>query len=269
PWQENEVIRPLFGTIKKNGYRQYNTIYIEIPKKQGKSPLGAAIALILLFLDQENGAEVYSAASDRDQASIVFNIAKRMVEYEPRFGSRCKIVDSTKRIIHNNGSVYRVLSSEAFSKHGYNIHGVIFDELHTQPNRELYDVLTKGAGDARKQPLWVFLTTAGFDRNSICYEVHDYACKVRDGIIKDPTFLPVIYAAGEDEDWTDEKVWARCNPALGKIIDIEKVQQACQKAQDEPAEENLFRRLRLNQWVKQSSRYIPMEKWKLCGEKFD
>lgn len=267
PWQENEVIRPLFSTLKskEDRYRQYNTVYIEIPKKNGKSPLGAAIALILLFLDKENGAEVYSAASDRNQAAIVFDIAAQMVRLQPEFYNRCTIVDSTKRIVHDNHSVYRVLSSEAFSKAGYNISGCIFDELHTQPNRELYDVLTKGAGDARRQPLWVFLTTAGYDRFSICYEVHEYALRVKNDPKIDPTFLPVIYAADPNADWKSEKTWYSCNPSLGKIIDIQKVRNQCKEAIETPANENTFKRLRLNIWTEAQTRWITSEKWSRCN----
>lgn len=268
PWQ-TELISKLFGTLKPDGYRQYSTVYCEIPKKQGKSELAAGIALKLEFADKESGAEIYSAAADTDQARIVFDVAARMVENNRALGNKCKIIRSTKRIVHNNGNVYRVLSADVPGKHGFNVHGVIFDELHTQPNRDLYDVLTQGAGDARRQPIFFFITTAGYDRHSICWEVHEYARQVKEGIIIDPTFLPIIYNADDNEDWTDEKVWARCNPSLNIIVPIEKVRDACQKAQDSPALENSFRRLRLNQWVKQETRYIPMAAWDECGEEFD
>ena len=271
PWQEFEIIRPLFGKLKKPyGYRQYNTCYCEMPKKQGKSELAAGIALLLEFADHEPGAEIYSAACDTDQARIVFDVAAQMVENNPALGDECKIIRSTKRIIHHTTkSVYRVLSADVQAKHGLNVHGVIFDELHAQPNRDLFDVLTIGTGDARRQPVFFYITTAGYDRHSICWEQHEYARQVKEGIIKDPTFLPVLYGADEKDDWTDEKVWAGCNPSLGKIIDIQKVRDACQKAQDSPALENSFRRLRLNQWVKQETRYIPMAAWDECGEAFD
>jgi len=274
PWQR-ELITKLFGTLKPDGTRQYNYVYCEIPKKNGKSELAAGVALYLLFADHEPGAEIYSAASDRDQASIVFNVAAQMVRYSKLLSSKCKIIDSTKRIVHHNGGVYRVLSAEAYSKHGYNIHGCIFDELHTQPNRDLFDVLTKGAGDARLQPLFFMITTAGYDRHSICWEVHEHARQVRDGIIKDPTFLPVLYFAPEDAEWTDQKVWEGCNPSMttlyedgSGILDPKKIKAHCRRALDNPAEENMFRRLRLNQWVKQESRYIPMKAWDACGDPF-
>ncbi len=268
PWQA-DIIGPLFGTLKEDGSRQYKTVYVEIPKKMGKSELAAGVALQLLFADGEPGAEIYGAAGDREQASIVFDFAAEMVRRNKKLKSRCKILETTKRIMHKNGSFYRVLSAEAFSKHGYNPHGIIFDELHTQPNRKLWDVLTEGASDARTQPVIFAITTAGYDRHSICFEMHRYAEQVRDRIIIDPTFMPVIYGAANEDDWLDEEVWKKVNPSLGVTIDIEKLREAAKLARQIPAKENNFRRLRLNQWVKQHVRYIPMEKWRRCGEPFN
>ena len=264
-WQEDEIIRPLFGTLKPNGYRQVKTVYVEVPKKNGKSEIAAAIALKLLFADGEKGGEIYSAAADREQASIVFNVAVKMVEMNPLLLSKAKILDSTKRIIHREtGSVYKVVSAESYSKHGINASGIIFDELHAQPTRELYDTLTYGSGSARRQPLFFLITTAGYNRNSICWEMHEYARKVKEGL-NDPTFLPVIYQAEDDADWTDESVWQKVNPSLGDILDIDDLRHECTEAQENPAKENLFRRFRLNQWVRQEVRYIPLAEWDKCG----
>jgi len=171
-WQE-QIIRDIFGILKPNGYRQFNTAYVEIPKKMGKSELAAAIALLLTCGDNEERAEVYGCAADRQQASIVFEVAADMVWMCPALNKRVKLLASTKRLVYlPTNSFYQVLSAEAYSKHGFNIHGVVFDELHTQPNRKLYDVMTKGSGDARMQPLYFLITTAGDNVNSICYEVH-------------------------------------------------------------------------------------------------
>jgi len=254
----------LFGTLREDGYRQYNTVYVEIPKKQGKSELAAGIALRLLFADHEPMAEIYGAAADRDQASIVFEVAAKMVEMEPRLGRRCKVLHSTKRIIHNNGSFYRVLSADAYTKHGFNVHGVIFDELHTQPNRHLYDVLTEGSGDAREQPVIFAITTAGYDRNSICWEVHEYARKVKEGIIEDHTFLPVIYGVDTEDDWKDEKNWKAANPSLGVTTKLSTMREAFNKIEFIPAKQNVFRRLRLNQWTNQENRWLDMSAWDAC-----
>lgn len=158
-----------------------------------------------------------------------------------------------------------MLSAEAYSKHGFNIHGVVFDELHTQPNRKLFDVMTKGSGDARMQPLYFLITTAGTDTNSICYETHQKAKDIREGRKVDPTFYPVIYGANESDDWTDPKVWKKANPSLDITVGIDKVEAACESAKQNPAEENSFRQLRLNQWVKQSIRWMPMEKCDACA----
>ena len=264
-WQE-QIIRDLFGIIKPNGYRQFNTAYVEIPKKNGKSELAAAIALLLCCGDGEQRAEIYGCAADRGQATIVFDVAADMVRMCPALNKRCKILASQKRILYlPTNSFYQVLSAEAYSKHGFNIHGVVFDELHTQPNRKLFDVMTKGSGDARMQPLYFLITTAGTDTNSICYETHQKAVDIIEGRKKDSTFYPVIYGAGNDEDWTDPKVWKKANPSLGETIGMDKVKAACESARQNPGEENSFRQLRLNQWVKQAVRWMPMEKWDACA----
>ena len=265
PWQD-KIIKDIFGTVKDNGYRKYNTAYVEIPKKNGKSEIAAAIALYLTCADNEWGAEVYGCAADRQQASIVFDVAVDMVDQCPALKKRIKPVISQKRLVYMPlGSFYQVLSSEAFSKHGLNVHGVIFDELHAQPNRELYDVMTKGSGDARMQPLFFLITTAGTDRNSICYEVHQKAEDVLRGKKIDKTFYPVIYGIKDEDDWSLEENWYKANPSLGHTIEIEKVRNAFNSAKENPAEENIFRQLRLNQWVKQSIRWMPMDVWNKCS----
>lgn len=268
-WQER-IIRDLFGVLKPNGYRQFNTAYVEIPKKQGKSELAAAVALLLCCGDGEERAEVYGCAADRQQATIVFDVAADMVRMCPALNKRVKILASQKRIIYEpTNSFYQVLSAEAYSKHGFNIHGVVFDELHTQPNRKLFDVMTKGSGDARMQPLYFLITTAGTDTNSICYETHQKAKDILDGRKIDPTFYPVIYGANESDDWTDPAVWRKANPSLDITVGIDKVEAACNSAKQNPGEENSFRQLRLNQWVKQAVRWMPMEKWDACAFPID
>ena len=267
PWQE-KIIRDVFGTVRDDdpAMRQYTTAYIEIPKKNGKSELGAAIALNMLINDDEWKAEVYSCASDRQQAAIVFDVAVDMVRQSPALMKRVKIIPSTRRMIYQpTGSIYQVLSSEVATKHGLNVSACIFDELHTQPTRALYDVMTQGSGDARRQPLWFLLTTAGTDRNSICWEVHQKALDILEGRKNDPRFYPVLFGLPDDADWTSEENWYRANPSLDHTITIDKVRDAFRKAQETPADENQFRQLRLNQWVKQSVRWMPMDKWDECG----
>jgi phage terminase large subunit-like protein len=176
-----------------------------------------------------------------------------------------KILESQKRLIYKpTNSVYQVLSAEAYSKHGFSVSGLIFDELHTQPNRKLFDVMTKGSGDARKQPLYFLITTAGDDTHSVCYEQHKKAEAILEGGKRDATFYPVIYGASADEDWTDEAVWRKANPSLDVTVGVEKVRAACESAKQNPAEENSFRQLRLCQWVKQSVRWMNMNAWDKC-----
>ncbi len=269
PWQD-KIIRDIFGTVKENGFRQYNTAYVEIPKKNGKSELAAAVALLMTCGDGEWGAEVYGCASDRQQASIVFDVAVDMVDQCPALKKRIKPIMSVKRLVYQpTNSFYQVLSAEAYTKHGLNVHAVIFDELHAQPNRELFDVMTKGSGDARTQPLYFLITTAGTDRNSICFEQHQKAEDILMGRKIDPTFYPVIYGIAEDDDWGSEESWYKANPSLGHTIALEKVQNAYQSAKENPAEENIFRQLRLNQWVKQSTRWMPMDRWDECDFEVD
>lgn len=268
-WQE-QIVRDIFGTIKPDGYRQFTTAYVEIPKKQGKSELAAAIALLLTCGDGEERAEVYGCADDRQQASIVFEVAADMIRMCPPLAKRVKIQASQKRIIYTpTNSFYQVLSAEAYSKHGFNISGVVFDELHTQPNRALVDVMTKGSGDARTQPLYFFITTAGTDTHSICYEYHKKALDLIEGKKQDPTFYPMVYGAAPEDDWTDEATWFKANPSLGITVPVEKVQQACHSSRQNPAEENTFRQLRLNQWVKQSVRWMPMHTWEANADPVD
>ena len=268
-WQKR-IIRDLFGILKPNNYRQFNTAYVEIPKKQGKSELAAAVALLLCCGDGEERAEVYGAAAYRQQASIVFEVAANMVRMCPALNKRVKILASQKKMVFApTNSFYQVLSAEAYSKHGFNIHGVVFDELHTQPNRKLFDVMTKGSGDARMQPLYFLITTAETDTQSICYETHQKVMDILEGRKIDPTFYPVIYGAGADEDWTSPAVWQKANPSLGITVGIDKVQAACESAKQNPGEENSFRQLRLNQWVKQVVRWMPMREWDSCNFKVD
>lgn len=226
--------------------------------KTHNSELAAAIALYLLYADNEPSAEVYGAACDRNQASIVFDVARQMVEMSPALMRRSKIRSAGKRIInYRNAGFYQVLSAETGTKHGLNVSGLVFDEIHAQPNRKLYDVLTKGSGDAREQPLFFIITTAGNDKNSICYELHTKALDLMQGRKKDYTFYPVAYGLEADEDWTDEANWYKANPSLGHTIKIERVREAYQNAIENPAEENVFKQLRLNIWTSASIRWIP------------
>lgn len=257
PWQE-QLIRDIFGIVKPDGYRQFRTAFVEICKKVGKSELAAAVALYLLYADNEPSAEVYGAAADRQQASIVFDVARQMVEMSPAFLKRSKLMTATKRIVnYGNSGYYQVLSAEVGGKHGFSVSGLVFDEIHTQPNRQLYDVLTKGSSDARQNPLHFIITTAGTDRHSIAYELHTKAVDILEGRRVDPTFYPVVYGLKDDEDWEDEANWYKVNPSLGYTVDIERLRDAYREAKQNPADEVTFKWLRLNMWVSSTVAWIP------------
>jgi phage terminase large subunit-like protein len=263
-WQREEVVRPLFGWKRRaDGRRRYQYAYLGWPRKNGKSTLASGLALYLLMADGEGGAEVYSAASDRAQAGIVFDQAKAFVQESPlltKAGAR-----PYKSEIHAPAhSRYKVLSADAFTKHGLNPHGVVFDELHAQPNRELYDVLRTGMG-ARRQPLFVMITTAGYDMQSICYEQYEYARQVREGTVVDPAYFVHITEAEREDDWTDPAVWRKANPSLGVTVQEEFLRAECGRALATPASQNTFRQLYLNQWVSQESRWLDMGQWMACS----
>ena len=261
-WQKDEIIRPLFGWKRADGTRKYRIAYIEIPRKNGKSTLAAGIALCLLFMDDEPGAEGFGAAADREQAAIVFDLASQMAGESQALAARC---ERFKRsiVVPATSSVYRVLSADVPTKHGLNAHGVIFDELHAQPNRNLWDVLVTATG-ARRQPLVVAITTAGYDRESICWEQHEHARQILEGIIEDDEYFAYIRSADEKDDWTDPKTWRKANPNLGVSVQESFLAAECRRAQLTPAYQNTFRRLLLDQWTQQKVRWLPMEAWDAC-----
>jgi phage terminase large subunit-like protein len=290
PWQREGIIRPIFGDVTwecedgcpacegvegelhtGSSLRRVNTAYVEVARKNGKSEIAAALALKLLLADGEAGAEVYGAAADKDQASIVFNVARDMVDMNPHLRKRVKVYRARVMEVPKTGSVYRVLSSDAFSKHGLNAHGIVFDEIHAQPNRELWDVLTTSTG-ARRQPLTFGITTAGYDRKTICWELHEYAMKVLRGEVDDPSFFAFVQALPEfceacrsreceHVDWKNEANWYKANPGLGVFRNIAEMRKMFTRALESPALQNTFRRLYLSQWTSQDERWLDMSVW--------
>ena len=262
-WQY-EILWDVYGTVKSDGYRQYRYSYLEVPKKNGKTSLIAAIALYHLVCDGPGG-QIYCCAADRGQAELVYKAASGMREQNSDLEDMLKLVDSKKEIKNTlTGTTLKVLSAEAYTKHGLNPTVVIFDELHAQPNRNLWDVMTFGAGAARKEPIWWVITTAGDDpdRHSIGWEIHEYARKVSEGEMGDPSWYVKIYNAPEDADIFDEDTWFKANPSLGKTINIESVRQEALHAKNSDSAERLFRWLRLNQWIatKQTT-WLPLTLW--------
>lgn len=254
-WQKR-LLRDLFE-LREDGRRRYRQALIGMPRKNGKSSLCGVLALYLLLMDGEPGAQVFSCAGDKEQARIVFKAARRMVELEPELGEHLKLYRDA--IEHPaSGSVYRVISAEAYTKEGLNPSGVIFDELHVQPNRELWDVMTLGSG-TRRQPLVVAITTAGYDLDTICGELYQYGKKVRGGEVEDPRFFFRWWEpSSEKGDYRDRAIWAEANPALGDFLFAEDLEEAVKKP------ENIFRRYRLNQWTSTAEAWLPFGSWEAC-----
>jgi phage terminase large subunit-like protein len=264
-WQRR-IVREVFGWKRADGTRLIRMVYIEVPRKNGKSTFAAALALYLAYADGEPAPQVYFAAADREQASIAYNIARTFLQQDPDMASDAIIYNSNKRILfpEQHGEI-RALSSDTKKLYGLNLHGLVFDELMAQPNRTMWDALTTAQG-AREQPLIIAITTAGWDRNSVAFEQREYARQVAGGTFEDPTFLGVIYSCDEDADWTDPDVWRSATPALGATVDLDYYAKKCNQAQGQPSAQNAFRTLLLCQWVGQTNRVIPMADWDACPD---
>lgn len=269
PWQEHRIIRPLFGTLRKDGRRQYRTALLMLPRKQGKSTLCAGIGMHCLAGEREMGGEIIIGAGSFQQGNHTFSEAKGMTLNDSTLAKLCRINETQKSITYQpTNSTLRVIAADGDLAHGWNCSVFIADELHVWKKRDLWDAMTTSQS-AREQPITLGISTAGYDRTSLLYELYDYACKVRDGIVDDPTFLPVIYEAPPEADWTDEKVWHDACPALGDFCSLEEMQRQFREAQNIASRENVFRRLFLNQWTDTATRWISSEAWDACYQDFD
>lgn len=261
-------IEEVFGWKRKDSSdptectRQYRTLYLEVPRKNGKSTEAACIALVVLFLDREPGGQIFSAATEMDQARIIFNIAKQMVLNNEAMNSRVEILKDSI-YLPKWGTSYRPIPATHKSKHGLNASCIIVDEVHVHEDRELIDVLRTSTG-ARRQPLEVYTTTAGVSRDSICWELHERATKIIDGELVDDSFLPFVYGASLKDDWTSEKVWKKANPHLGVAVKLDKIRSECERAVQTPAYQNNFKRLHLNIWTTQQDLWIDPRRWDKC-----
>ena len=253
-WQKDYIME-LFGNVDSRGLRNYRTSFVFIPRKNGKSNLIAALALAILLLDEEPGAEIYCCASSREQANAIFTVASQMVRQNAFLSKKLTV---TKNAIVLNGTIsfIKAVAAEAGVLHGANPHAVLYDEVHTAKNRDLWDVMESGQG-AREQPLMFGISTAGkFDPQHICYEQYDYAKKVAAGIIDDPSYLPLIFEAPEDLDPFDEETWRIANPNYGVSVRPEFLKKEAAKARSSAARELTFRQLYLNQWVSDLSGWV-------------
>ncbi len=274
PWQRDDLVVPLFGTARFDEQlgeyvRQFSLAWIELARKNGKSEFVAGAGLLLLCGDDEEEAEVYGAAKDRDQAGVVYQVAKRMVELSPALSKRLAVIDSRRRIIDpKTGSFYQVVAADGSGNLGSNPHGVLFDEVITQPNRELWDALKTGMG-TRSQPLMLAATTAGNDPSSMAAEEHLHSERVISDPELDPARFVFMRNTPPDVDWQDEANWYYANPGLGSFKRVQAMRDEALEAAESPAKQNAFFQYHLNIWVRQVTRWLDLGLWDANGGRFD
>ena len=278
-WQR-EIIRDVFGTVDERGKRQYQTVYVEVGKKNGKSELAAGVALYCLIADGEPGAEVYSAAAAKDQAALVYRVGASMVDRAPVLSEHIRVLRSTKTLLSraNPDTFYRAISADGDIQDGINPHCVIADELHrwkTGKSLDLWEVQERGT-IARSQPLVFVITTAGIqDESPLCWRLHEYTRQVNAGIFEDPNFYGRIYAADPKDDWTKPRTWAKANPSMeikpngkpnpGGFLTVAALEKECRKARNDPAAQAEFKRYHLDLWGEKTSRWMDMPAWDACN----
>ena len=264
PFQK-KIVRDLFGwKYRETNLRRFRTAYICLPRKNGKSTLISAIALYMLCADGEPSAECYVAAGDRQQANIIFQVASSMVRTDSQLNNNLKVFKSS--VIHEkSNSAFKAISSEASSKFGYNASFVCMDEFFVQKDAQLWDALTTSVG-ARRQPLTIAITTAGYNRESICYKTEEYGRKVSEGVIEDSSFYYVKFACPMDVEWDSEEALRLANPALESgVVKLDYLKREQEKAVKMPSYENTFRMLHLNQWMSSASKWLSDVQWMECN----
>lgn len=264
PFQK-KIVRDLFGwKYRETNLRRFRTAYICLPRKNGKSTLISAIALYMLCADGEPSAECYVAAGDRQQAGIIFDVASSMVRSDSQLNNNLKVFKSS--VIHEkSNSAFKAISAEASSKFGYNASFVCMDEFFVQKDAQLWDALTTSVG-ARRQPLTIAITTAGYNRESICFKTEEYGRKVSEGVIEDSSFYYVKFACPIDIEWDSEEALRLANPALESgVVKLDYLKREQEKAVKMPSYENTFRMLHLNQWMSSASKWLSDVQWMECN----
>ena len=266
PWQMF-ALWVLFGWKRADGLRRFRTAYMEVARKNGKSTLASGVGLYLLDADGEPGAEVYSAATKRAQAQITHAEATRMVKASPFLRRRIRAFRDNLHI-PDTAAKFEPLGRDADSMDGLNIHGAIIDEVHAHKTRDVWDVLETATG-SRRQPLLFGITTAGFDRQSLCWDLHEYTEKVLQGVIRDDTFFGLIFSIDEGDDWQSPGVWAKANPNIGVSVKPDDLERKADKAKEMPSALNSFLRLHLNVWTQSETKWLDLEHWRACGGAVD
>jgi len=273
-WEER-LTRGLFGLLDDDGRRIIQTAYVEMPKKTGKSLYAAGLSVYAMTLDGEYGGEIYSVAYTVEQSKVVWKLGKAMVDRDASLAEPLGLADELVVKDYRNeiecpatGSVWTPLSREVRSKHGFNPSLLIFDELHTQKDADMWNAAQDSMG-ARSQPLLFAITNAGFDRESVCYRQREYAIRVNNGDIDDPSFLGLIYGAGNEDDWQEPATWRKAHPGLGVTVSADWMHRRCEKAKAIPSEQNKFQRWQLSIWTGSETRYIKQESWDACSGEVD
>jgi phage terminase large subunit-like protein len=266
PWQVF-VIGSLFGWKRLDGSRRFTIGHVEVARKNGKSTLAGGVGLLLFLLDSEAGAEVYTVATKKDQAKLTHDEAKRMVQASPHLAKRVAIYKDNLSVAATH-SKFEPLASDSDSLDGLNVSGAIMDELHAWKQRGLWDVMETATG-ARRQPLFLVTTTAGYNRHSIWWERREMALNTLRGLTPNDSLFAFVATLDPEDDWTDEKVWAKANPSLGVTVRLEELREKCDEAKQVPGKQNAFKRLRLNLPTEQASLWLDLEKWDACAGPVD
>lgn len=265
-WQKDFVNR-VFGWQKPDGTRRFRHAFLLVPRKNGKTTLAACICLYLLFGDHEAGAEIVSVSTDRKSADLSFATARQMVLQDETLSSLCEIT-RVSIYIPKNGSVFKVLASDTNSLHGMNTSGILFDEIHAQKDRSMYDVLRTSMG-ARSQPLMLCISTAGIETHGPCFEQYEYTKRIAEGTVIDPDFYGTVYEADLEDDWQSPEIWRKANPSLGTTITEDFLRTEANNAKNTPTFQRSFQRLYLNKWIQDNEHsWLETDAWNKCKQDF-
>lgn len=266
PWQQF-VVASLLGWRRTDGTRRYRTAYLEVARKNGKTTLAAGLGLYLMLADGEPGAEVYSVATKRDQARLSHGEATRMAKSSPAIRRMVNVYRDNIHIV-DTASKFEPLGADADTMDGLNVHAALVDEVHAHKTRTVWDVIETATG-ARRQPLMLAITTSGYNRQSLCWQLHEYSQQVLDGVIEDDSWFGMIYTLDEDDDWEDETLWPKANPNLGVSKKWDDMRRKAARAREMPAALNAFQRLELDIWTQAETKWIPWDHWQACGAAVD
>jgi phage terminase large subunit-like protein len=268
PWQVWALVNAFGWIVAGSKRRRFRLVYLEVARGNGKSTLTAPLALYMLAFDQESGAEVYSAATTRDQARIIFDDAMQMCAGNPALVEHFDLIVSAKKIALADGSKFTPLSADASTLDGLNLHFGAIDELHAHKTRHVYDVLETALGKRLQPMLWA-ITTAGINRTGICYEVRSFLTRVLDGVVEDDALFGCIWAADDEDDVFQETAWRKANPNLGVSVQLDMLEQLSKKAKTTPSAEANFRTKHCNQWVSSYSSWLDMMKVRKCARELE